>query len=109
MENKGVTKKQLRIQIASMSCNLILGLNWFIGGLVEKKTLMWIIGALFLLVVSGCIISFIIQRGRYPIEDEELDKKITRDFKDGIMAIGIIFGIVALVFLFAFGLYALIK
>ena len=108
MDNKGITKKQLRIQIASASFNLILGLFWLIWGLREKNTWMWIIGALFILLTAGFITSLVVQRRHYPMEDEELDKRITRNLKDGLLALGIFFGIIAFVFLLAFGLYAII-
>ena len=109
MENKGITKKQLRIQIASMSFNMLMGFFWFIWGLLKKNTWMWVLGILFILLTAGSITSLVVQRRRYPLEDEEVDKRITRDFKDGLVALGIFFGTIALALLLAFGLIAIFK
>ena len=109
MENKGITKKQLRIQIASMSFNMLMGFFWFIWGLLEKNTWMWVLGILFILLTAASITSLVVQRRRYPLEDEEVDKRITRDFKDGLIALGIFFGTIALALLLAFGLIAIFK
>ena len=76
---------------------------------MEKNTWMWIIGILFISVTADDIASLVVQRRRCPLEDEEVDRRITRDFKDGLVSPGIFFGIIASVFLLVLGLYALIR
>ena len=74
-----------------------------------KSTAYWIMGAVFgllYLVYAGYLIY---QRRRYPLNDEELDKQVGENFKSGMTGMGIIFGIITVGFLIAFGLAALLK
>ena len=76
---------------------------------MQKSTAYWIMGAvlgLLYLVYAGYLIY---QRRRYPLNDEELDKQVGENFKSGMTGMGIIFGIITVGFLIAFGLATLLK
>ncbi len=55
------------------------------------------------------VVSLIIRRKRYPIEDEEADRQATKALKDGAVGMGIIMGLITFGFLLAFGLAAILK
>ena len=103
MEQKGITRKQFRVQLFSPLFNLLLGGWWIYMGIDSHRNGYLIIGILFILLSLGLICSLIIQRRRHPIEDEKLDKEISSGLKAG----GLAFLLLAAGFLIAFGLAAL--
>lgn len=105
MEKKGMTKKQLRVQLISPVMNIVLGTMWLVEGIRTGKTALWLFGILFIALAVGMIVSLVITRKRHPIEDAEIDKQATEGLKAG----GIVLGILAVCFLFAFGLAAILK
>ena len=109
MDKKGITKRQFWIQMAPAFFYVALGALWIIDGIKDRKTIHWVLGALFLVLAIVLIVSLIIQRERYPIEDEDLDNQVTRNFKDGMKGMGVFYGIIALAFLLAFGLVYLLS
>ena len=109
MEQKGLTKKQFRIQMAMVAFWELYSVWWVVNGIMQKRTIYWIMGAVLGLLYLVYAAYLIYQRRRYPLNNEELDKQIGENFKSGITGTGIIFGIIAVGFLIAFGLVALLK
>lgn len=105
MENKGITKKQFRTTLILYCLYVLLGLNWMIMGIGDKSTLMIILGALYSAFVIGAIIVLLVQRKRNLVENPELDKQIAQGMKGS----GMMLGILAIGFLIAFGLAAILK
>lgn len=109
MDKKGITRRQFWIQMVPTFFYVALGVLWIVDGIQDRKTVHWALGTLFLVLAIVMIVSLIIQRKRHPIEDAELDKQVTRNFKDGMKGMGIFYGLIALAFLLAFGLVFLLS
>ena len=107
MENKGLTKKQFRIQSFSLYFNLALGLLWLWIGIEGHHPFQWILGIVFLLLAAWGILSLYLQWKRHPVVDEELDRQVTHDFKESLKGMAITIGIIVIGFLLAFGLVRL--
>lgn len=107
MENKGITKKQFRIQSFSSYFNLVLGLIWIWIGIDSNQPFEWILGIVFILLSAGSILSLYLQWKRHPVVDEELDRQATQNFKEGMKGMAITIGIIIIGFLLAFGLVRL--
>lgn len=105
MDNKGITKKQFRTQLIIYCLYLLLSVSWIGMGVDDGSKLMIILGSLYGAFVIGAIIALIIQRKRNPVENPELDKQIAQGMKGS----GIMLGILAIGFLIAFGLAAILK
>lgn len=103
MEQKGITRKQFRVQLVSPLFNLLLGGWWIYMGIDSHRNDFLIIGILFILLSLGLICSLVIQRRRHPVEDEEVDKEVSSGLKAGGLALLLL----AAGFLIAFGLAAL--
>lgn len=103
MENKGITRKQFRLQLISPLFNVLLGGYWVHMGLDSGNKWYLITGVLFILFSLGLICSVVIQRRRHPIEDAEVDKEVGEGLKAG----GIALLLLAAGFLIGFGLAAL--
>jgi len=108
MEQKGLTKKQFWIQLTSCPLYLLAGICWVVSGISKKDWLSLIMGAAFLVLVVAMVIYSVVQRKRYPLEDPDLDKQVTHNFKEGIKGSGITFLIIGIGFLLAFGLAMLL-
>ncbi|MBQ6912317.1 MAG: hypothetical protein IJQ35_09220 [Bacteroidales bacterium] len=108
MEQKGLTKKQFWIQLAPCPLYLLTGIWWVVSGISKKDWLSLILGAAFLVLVVAMVIYSVVQRKRYPLEDPDLDKQVTHNFKEGIKGGGITFLIIGIGFLLAFGLAMLL-
>jgi len=104
MDKNGITKKQFILQTASSYINLLLGVFWLVEGIQEQKPAKWIIGIVFIAITFGIFISLFIQWRRNPVVDEERDKQLTRNFKDQMIGMGIVYGVITFGFLLAFGL-----
>ena len=109
MDNKGITKRQFWIQMASAGFNVLLAIYWVIWGITSKKPLMWIFGIVFFVLAAGLVISLVVQLKRHRIEDPKLDEEITRNYKETLKGLGIVIGLLVFFFLLAFGLVALLK
>lgn len=109
MKNKGLTKKQLRIQLAPFVLYILMGVMWVVMGINDGSRFILIAGAAYLAFSLISAASMVIQRKRHPIEDPELDATLTKNFKTGLKGGGLVFGIIAIGFLIAFGLAALLK
>lgn len=105
MDNKGITKKQFRTQLIIYCLYLLLSVSWIGMGVDDGSKLMIILGSLYGAFVIGAIIALIIQRKRNPVENPELDKQMAQGMKGS----GIMLGILAIGFLIAFGLAAILK
>lgn len=100
MEQNGITRKQARIQMISPVINIFLGAFWVYMGLDSGNMVYWIIGAVFIAISIAWIISIIVRRKRYPIEDPEADKEMVEGLKSG----GVALLLIAAGFLAAIGL-----
>ena len=109
MRKKGLTRKQFWSQMTPFIFFLPLGVNWLLEGISLKKTVLWILGALYLAVVIGMIVWLIVHRTKYPVEDIKMDEQMTKDFKDGMKAFAIVFGTITLGLLITFALIALLN
>ena len=105
MDNKGITKKQFRTQLVLYCLYVLLSVSWIGMGVSDGSKLMIILGSLYGAFVIGAIIALIIQRKRNPVENTELDKQMAK----GMKGAGIMLGILAIGFLIAFGLAAILK
>lgn len=107
MEQKGLTKKQFRIQLISPIINLALGVLWLTMGVEDDGVGLFsiIIGSLFIVISIFLICSLIVQRRRHPIEDASVDKEVTEGLKAGGLALLLI----AVGFLLAIGLVFLFR
>ncbi|MBP5301941.1 MAG: hypothetical protein J6Y88_01685 [Bacteroidales bacterium] len=105
MANKGITKKQFRLQLIIYCVYVLLSVSWIGMGVDDGSKLMIILGSLYGAFVIGAIIALIIQRKRNPVENPELDKQMAQGMKGG----GIMLGILTIGFLIAFGLAAILK
>ena len=102
MKHQGITKRQFWFQIAPMALYVAMSVNWLVSGIMSGKPLIWIMGAALLALVIAYIVYSVIQLKRFPVEDAQLDEQLTRNFKDGMKGMGIVFGILTLGFLIAF-------
>lgn len=105
MGNTGITKKQFRTQLVIYCVYVLLSVSWIGMGVDDGSKLMIILGSLYGVFVIGAIIALIIQRKRNPVENPELDKQMAQGMKGS----GIMLGILAIGFLIAFGLAAILK
>lgn len=105
MEQKGITRKQFRVQLVSPLFNLLLGGWWIYMGIDSRRNGYLIVGVLFILLSLGLICSLVIQRRRHPIEDEEADKEMVEGLKSG----GVALLLIAAGFLAAIGLVLILK
>ncbi|MBQ9477863.1 MAG: hypothetical protein IJU63_08790 [Bacteroidales bacterium] len=108
MDKKGLTKKQFILQTASSYITLLMGVFYLVTGLQEKKPGMWIPGIVLIAICLGLFLTLFIQWRRHPVVDEELDRKLMRNFKEGMKGSAIVFGIIVLGFLLAIGLALLL-
>jgi len=69
-----------------------------VSGISKKDWLSLILGAAFLVLVVAMVIYSVVQRKRYPLEDPDLDKQVTHNFKEGIKGSGITFLIIGIGF-----------
>ena len=69
---------------------------------------MWIPGIVLIAICLGLFLTLFIQWRRHPVVDEELDRKLMRNFKEGMKGGAIVFGIIVLGFLLAIGLALLL-
>ena len=109
MAQKGLTKKQLLIQLAPFILYILLAVFWTIDGFIEKSKFMMIAGPLYLAFTVFGIIYLVLQYRRNPVVDDELDAKEMKKFKEGMKGVGIVYGILAAGFIIAFGLAAILK
>lgn len=104
----GMTRKQFFIQTANFYIQLLLGVLWLVTGIRDHKPLLWIMGIIFILLCIASIVYMLIQWRRNPITDPELDARLGKEFKDSTIGVGIVVGIIAVGFLLAFGLVAIL-
>ena len=104
MEKKGITKKQFWIQMFPAALYVLLAVFWIVSGIQEKDNIHLVFGAVFLALSVTMLVSLLIQRKRHLIEDAQADAEASRNFKDGMKGMGIVYAIIALGFLLAFGL-----
>ena len=109
MEQKGLTKKQFKIQLFLSFYFVLFSAYWIITGIVEKNAVNWGFGAFMLVLSTIQVVMLVFQRKRHPIDDAHLDEQVTRDFKDSMKGMGIVLGILALGFLIAIGLAKLLN
>ena len=88
---------------------LPLAVIWLEDGIENHRIGLIVTGIVYLLLVLTMVVSLIIKRKRYPIEDEEADRLATKAMKDGAMGMGIFMGIITVGFLLAFGLAVMLK
>ncbi|MBR5174811.1 MAG: hypothetical protein IKW89_02645 [Bacteroidales bacterium] len=109
MEQKGLTKKQFWIQLTPVIFYTPLAVIWMIEGIRMHRVLILIASIAYFVLIIWMVVSLIIRRKRYPIEDEESDRQAVGAFKDGAMGMGIVMAIITVGFLLAFGLATLLK
>ena len=95
MEQKGLTKKQFKIQLFLSFYFVLFSAYWIITGIVEKNAVNWGFGAFMLVLSTIQVVMLVFQRKRHPIDDAHLDEQVTRDCKDSVKGMGIVFGILA--------------
>lgn len=108
MAQKGLTKKQFRIELAVVAFWELYAVFWIVTGIVEKKA-SWIMGAILGVLYAAYAIYLFHTRKHHPVEDPGLDKQLDNNFKTGMTGMGIILLIITVGFLIAFGLAALLK
>ena len=109
MENKGITKRQFWIQMAPLPLYLAAAILWIHRAVHDGTAISWILALGWLVIILIWVITLVIQRKRHPIEDAELDEKVTRNYKEGMKGAGYVFAFIAFGFLLAIALYWLIK
>ena len=109
MEQKGLTKKQFQIQMVSMALYTLLAVYWIVSGAHSGDTFQWILGAVYLAFIIAYSVYLIIHYKRHPVEDPELDRKAVENFKTGTKGMALVLAIIAIGFMIAFGLAALLK
>lgn len=108
-EQKGLTKKQFRIFLFSTFFFLLMAIDWVVMGFADHNIWVSIGGFVYMAFVIVWMVSIILRRKRYPIENEEIDRLAAKTFKDGALGMGIVVGIIAVGLLLAFGLAYLLK
>jgi hypothetical protein len=106
---KGITKKQFWIQMILPFWFTFFGAWQLFNGIQDKDSLYWIFGCIMILASVTLAISLIVQRKRYLIEDPAKDAEVTSNFKTVLKGMGILYGIIILGFLVAFGLATLLS
>ena len=109
MEQNGLTKKQFQIQMVTMAIYMLLAVYWIVSGLRSNSLFQWILGAVYLAFIVAYTVYLIIQRKRHPVEDPELDRQAVENFKTGTKGMAVVLAIIAVGFMIAFGLVALLK
>lgn len=109
MEQKGLTKKQFQIQMVSMAFYTLMAVYWIVSGARSGDTFLWILGAVYLAFIIAYSVYLSIHYKRHPVEDPELDRKAVENFKTGTKGMALVLGIIAVGFMIAFGLAALLK
>jgi len=109
MAQKGLTKKQFQIQMASMAIFVLLAVYWIVRGVCHESAVEWILGALYFVLIVSNTIYLIIQRKRYPVDDPLLDEQAVDNFKTGLKGMGIVFAFITFGFLIAIGLAAIMS
>lgn len=109
MEQKGLTKKQFQIQMVSMALYMLLAVYWTVTGILNEIPLQWIMGVAYAVFIAAYTVYLVIQQKRHPVEDPELDRQAVENFKTGSKGMGIVFAIITVGFLIAFGLAAILK
>jgi len=109
MEQKGLTKKQFRMQMGLVIFWELYAAYFTVSGILDHSTFKWIMGAAFGAFYLAYGIYLIILRKKHPVEDLQLDKQVEDNFKTGLKGTGIFFAVLAAGFLIAFGLVALFK
>jgi len=107
MGKKGMTKKQLKINLVPAAFYVLLSIYWIIVGCLDDSPITLILGILFLVLSIVMAVTLFIQWKRNPIEDAEMDEQISRNFKEGMKGTGILYGIIAIGFIVAFTLVAI--
>ena len=109
MEQKGLTKKQFWVQMTPNFFYAGLAAMWLSDGIERHKIGLVVAGIAYLLLVIAMVVSLIVRRKRYPIEDEEADRQATKAMKDGAVGMGVFMGLITVGFLLAFGLASMLK
>jgi Ca2+/Na+ antiporter len=109
MKQNGLTKKQFQIQMVTMAIYMLLAVYWIVSGLRSNSLFQWILGAVYLAFIAAYTVYLIIQRKRHPVEDPELDRQAVENFKTGSKGMALVLAIIAVGFMIAFGLVALLK
>ena len=109
MEQKGLTKKQFQIQMVSLALYTLMAVYWIVSGAHSGDTFLWILGAVYLAFIIAYSVYLIIHYKRHPVEDPELDRKAVENFKTGTKGMALVLAIIAIGFMIAFGLAALLK
>lgn len=109
MEQKGLTKKQFWVQMTPNFFYAGLAAVWLCDGIERRQIWLVVAGIAYLLLVIAMVVSLIIRRKRYPIEDEDADRQATKALKDGAVGMGDVMGIITVGFLLAFGLATILK
>lgn len=109
MAKKGMTKRQFWLQSISLIINSLLGVYWIVVGILAQETFQWIAGIAFLVAGASIVSLLYLQYRRNPIVDEELDRKLTRDFKDVWKAMGVVAAVVAVGLILSFLLVWILK
>ena len=109
MGQKGLTRKQFRIQLGMVAFWELYALFWLVTGIVEKSPLKWIMGAVVALLYIAFAVYLFIQRKRYPVENPQLDEQTVDNFKTGLKGMGIVFAFITVAFLIAIGLAAVLS
>lgn len=105
MAKKGMTKRQFWLQSISLIINSLLGVYWIVVGILAQETA----GIAFLVAGASIVSLLYLQYRRNPIVDEELDRKLTRDFKDVWKAMGVVAAVVAVGLILSFLLVWILK
>ena len=109
MEHKGLTKKQFQIQMVSLAVYMLLAVWWIVTGFGSESPFQWILGSVYLAFIVAYAVYLIIQHKKHPVEDPDLDRQAVEIFKTGSKGMAIVLAIIAVGFLVAFGLAALLK
>ena len=92
-----------------MALYTLMAVYWIVSGAHSGDTFLWILGAVYLAFIIVYSVYLIIHYKRHPVEDPELDRKAVENFKTGTKGMALVLGIIAVGFMIAFGLAALLK
>ena len=116
MEKKGMTKKQFMTQCVPCIFNILMGIFWLTFGIPtgqkERSTSELVQMILWSVIIVFCTMAMVVlyrQWKRNPIVDEELDRQIVKNAKDGAMGAGIFLGLLVACTLLALSLVWLLK
>ena len=103
MAQKGISRKQFVVQIILGAIYIAVGAIFLISGISDTSIL--ICGTIEVVLALIMIVGFSMQRKRHPIEDPDADRKAT----EGLKSAGILFAILAVGLLVAFGLAFILR